>query len=68
MTRDERKNHAVSQMLIVTVKNLYKEEASQLTNEYRPSPKRLSIRSFYLSISSGEYSDWSPQFLRDIPT
>lgn len=68
MTRDGRKKHAISQVLTVTVKNLHKEEASRLTNEYRPSPKRWSIRSLYLSISSGEHSDWSPQFLHDIPT
>lgn len=65
LTKDDKgweKKTAISQMLNIMVKNLHK-EVSRLTNEYRPSPKRLSIRSFYISISSWKYSDWSPQFL-----
>ena len=52
LTKDDKgwgKKPAISQMLNIKVKNLHKEEVSQLTNEYVPSPKRFSRRPFYLS-------------------
>lgn len=55
LTKDDKgwgKNPAILQMWNITVKNWHREEVAQLTNEYRPSPKRLSVRSFYLSITS----------------
>lgn len=53
LTKDDKgwgKNPAISQMWNITVKNWHREEVSQLTNEYRPSPRRLSVRSFYLQL------------------
>lgn len=55
LTKDDKgweKKTVIPQLLNIMVKNLHKKEVSQLSNEYRPGPKRLSIRSFHLSISS----------------
>lgn len=61
MTRNEGKKESISQVLNIMVNNLHKEQLSQLTAEYRPSPKRLNIRSFSLNFKL-EIIGWSPLF------